>query len=225
MNALRIWLEVVAVMLLTLAGLVLGGLTGWIAASPIVGTLCGLVGATWLLRREGTTWRDLGFAQPIRLAALAGYTALILVVVFVVTAFVVTPLMERLGAPPLDVSVLQVAVEGNLVNYLIFLLPISWGSAAFGEELLARGFIQYRFSQLAGRHIGVVLQALVFALAHFYQGMMGVANIFALAVVFGFVYNRCGRNLWPLIAAHGITDTIGMTALYLGRVDLLTGSG
>jgi membrane protease YdiL (CAAX protease family) len=225
MNAARIWLEVATVMLLTVTGLVLGGMTGWIAASSLVGTVFGLTGATWLLGRQGTSWRDLGFAQPMRLRALLGYTAFTLVAVFVATTFVVTPVLQRLGAAPLDVTVLQSAVEGNLTNYLIFLIPISWGSAAFGEELLARGFIQYRFTQLAGRHVGVALQAAVFAMGHFYQGIMGVANIFVLALIFGFVYDRCGRNLWPLIVAHGITDTIGITALYLGQADLLTGSG
>lgn len=56
------------------------------------------------------------------------------------------------------------------------------------------------------------------------QGPTGVANIFVLALVFGAVYLRSGRNLWPLIAAHGIIDTVGITLIYLGRTDLLVGA-
>jgi len=223
MSGLRIWVEVLVVMIFTLLGLVLGALTGWIFVSPILGTVFGLVAATLFLRREGTTWRNLGFLKPMGIGPLLGYTLLTLAVVFIVTNYLVTPVMVRLGAPPLDVSLLQAAVQGDLVNYLIFLIPISWGSAAVGEELLARGFLQHRFTQYAGIRVGVVLQAVVFALGHFYQGVMGVANIFALALIFGFMYHRCGRNLWPLIVAHGITDTVGMTVLYIGRADLVTG--
>ena len=40
--------------------------------------------------------------------------------------------------------------------------------------------------------------------------------IFAIGLILGAVFIRCGRNLWPVIVAHGVIDTIGITALYLG---------
>jgi len=224
MKELRAWGEVLAVMLASFLGLLVGGITGWLPASPIMGTVAGLAAATGLLRREGTSWRELGFARAMPLRAFLGYTALTLAVVVVLTSFVVTPLLKASGAPPLDISILRQAIEGNWLNYLVFLLPISWGSAAFGEELLARGFILNRLAQVHGRSVGVVLQAGIFALGHFYQGITGMANIFVLALIFGTVYYRCGRNLWPLIIAHGLIDTAGMTFLFLGRDEWLIGA-
>jgi len=144
--------------------------------------------------------------------------------VSVITTLVVTPLIRALGVPPLDVSTLQTVIEGDLVSYLVFLIPITWVSAAIGEELIARGFLLDRFMRLYRPRVAVVAQATIFALAHIYQGPTGVANIFVLALVFGAVYLRSGRNLWPLIAAHGIIDTVGITLIYLGRTDLLVGA-
>jgi len=32
------------------------------------------------------------------------------------------------------------------------------------------------------------------------------------------VYLADGRNLWPLIVAHGLVDTVNLTLLHLGAV-------
>jgi membrane protease YdiL (CAAX protease family) len=221
---LRILGEVTFVMAMTFVGLVVGSLTGIVALSSVFGMVFALASATWCLSREGITWRDLGFGVSMDLRRFLLYTSLALAGAYLITSFVVAPLLRQVGAEGLDVSALRGILEGNLLNYLVFLIPISWGSAAFGEELLVRGFLQHRFTQLAGEWLGIVLQAAVFALAHAYQGISGVANIFALAMVFGYVYRRCGRNLWPVIAAHGIVDTIGITLIYMGYTDLLVGA-
>lgn len=84
----------------------------------------------------------------------------------VITTLVVTPLIQALGAPPLDVSTLQTVIEGDLVSYLVFLIPITWVSAAIGEELIARGFLLDRFMRLYRPRVAVVAQATIFALAH-----------------------------------------------------------
>ena len=67
--------------------------------------------------------------------------------------------------------------------YLWMLIPVSWGSAAFGDELLVRGFMQYRLTGIMGVRAAVVLQALIFALAHFYQGLAGMINVFFVGLI------------------------------------------
>lgn len=223
-RSLRLWLEILAIVLLAETGLVLGALSGFPALGPILGMLLPVAAATMILHREGSGWRQLGFLKPMGIGLFIGWTAAALVGAFFVTNYLVTPLMRLIGTAPVSVGPLAQLIEGNLTGYLMFLLPVTWGSAAFGEELIARGFLQNRFRRLYGVRAAVVLQAALFALAHAYQGLMGIANIFALALVFGVVYELCGRNLWPLIAAHGVVDTIGITFLYLGRTELLTGT-
>jgi membrane protease YdiL (CAAX protease family) len=128
-----------------------------------------------------------------------------------------------MDAPPQDISLLTDSIEGNTTNFVVFMIFVVWGSAAFGEELIARGFILDRISKTSGVYVAIFVQAAIFGLAHSYQGVAGVVPIFALALVFGFVYVRAGYNLGPLIAAHGIIDTIAITMIYLGHSDLITG--
>ncbi len=216
-------LQLGIVIVLTAAGLVAGAVTSVLALSAILGMVFPLIAATFFLRREGTGWRSLGFAVAMPLSRFAGYTFAALAVIYVVTSFIVSPLMHALGFPPIDISILAAEIEGNTLNYLVFLLPVSWGSAAFGEELLIRGFVLNRFAILFGEQrmtLVIVAQALLFTLGHAYQGVTGMANIMVVALVMGWIYVRCGRNLWPVIVAHGIIDTIGMTALYLGYTTL-----
>ena len=219
---LRGTLEIASIFVLLPLGGILGGLTGFIPLSAIGAIVLPLLAATLFLRREGVLWRDLVFGRPLPPLQVLGFTGLALaLVLFAVTAS--NAVLRAMGFPPADVSVFTQLLEGDLVIYLWFLLPVSWGSAAIGEELLMRGYLLHRLEGLAGTAAAVVLQALIFALAHFYQGITGVVNIFVLALLFGLVYLRSGRNLLPLILAHGLIDTFSMTALYLGRSEYLLG--
>ena len=219
------WLEVVAVVALLPVGSIAGALTG----IPIMGSIAAvglpLCAATLFLRQEGSSWFDLGITRRIPVGQFFGWLIATVCLCWLVTSFLVAPVLFRLGAPPVNVTPLARLIEGNLSQYLLFLIPVSWGSAAIGEEMLTRGFLLHRITTLSNRTVGVLLQALLFALAHLYQGITGMVMIFFMALIFGVVYFRCGRSLLPLFAAHGLIDTIGVTLLYLGRSDLLAGAG
>lgn len=213
---LRIWGQVFAVIALAVLGSLAGALSGWLALSPLLAVGLPLLAAHGFLARDGLSWRDLGFLQPIPLRRFIGLTLGATLLIFALNGLVLTPLLRQVNVPPPDPTLLVDVIEGNLVNYLLFLIPITWGSAAFGEELLVRGFLMNRFSRLYGTGAALALQALVFALGHTYQGLGGVIALFAVGVVLGWFYLRAGRNLWPVIAAHGLIDTIGITLVYLG---------
>jgi uncharacterized protein len=219
-SRLRIWGELVSVVVLSLVGMLAGALTPWIVLGPILGMVFPLLAATWFLHRQGTGWPTLGFPRRMPLGRFVYLTLAALAVVYLGIALVITPLLRWLDAPPVDASVLVHVIEGDLSAYLLFLIPVGWGSAAFGEELLLRGFVLNRLALLFGTHAAVVLQALLFGLGHAYQGVTGMVNIFFVGIVFGVVYLRAGRNLWPVIAAHGIIDTISITLIYLGYADV-----
>ncbi len=220
---IRGWLEILSIVLLMPVGGVLGGLTGFAPMGAIMSVVVPLLAATLYLRREGTTWRALMIGTPLPATRLLACVVIALVGVGALVS-ISNSLLRSAGLPPTDLSLFQTLLEGNLGMYLWFLIPVAWGSAAIGEEMLARGFLLHRVEGLTGTAAAVVLQAAMFAIAHFYQGMTGVVNIFVLALVFGAVYLKFGRNLLPLIVAHGLIDTYGLTMLYLGRADLLLGS-
>jgi uncharacterized protein len=106
---------------------------------------------------------------------------------------------------------------------LLYILPFVWLFAAFGEEILYRGFVMTRIAQLLGQGraawiAAVFLQAVPFALTHAYQGPVGMVAVFVLAVITGAGTVLWGRGLWPAMIAHGPQDTLGFFALYAGLV-------
>ena len=53
-------------------------------------------------------------------------------------------------------------------------------------------------------------------------GTRGAVTAGMVAVVYGIVYRVNGRNLWPLVIAHGVTDTVSLVALYFGAAKYMT---
>jgi membrane protease YdiL (CAAX protease family) len=74
------------------------------------------------------------------------------------------------------------------------------------EELVFRGFLQRQFAALCGRRwAGVVLQALLFGIAHLYQGWVLAVHIAVFGLVFG-VAAQLRRSLIPGMIAHTLND-------------------
>jgi membrane protease YdiL (CAAX protease family) len=212
---------VVAVDVLVHAWLRRLGLGVAVTASGILVSL-GL--ATWLLRRRGLHWRALGLCRPERPAAaivtglgLFGFDVLLLPVI-------ASRLATTFELPPQDLGAFA-GLAGNTVQYLLLLIPIAWGTAAFGEEMLYRGYFLRRLEDALGRSgwataAALLIQTAVFAFGHAYLGPRGMLNAALIGLAAGVTYVSTGRNLWPLIVAHGLVDTASLTALYLGAANL-----
>jgi membrane protease YdiL (CAAX protease family) len=110
-------------------------------------------------------------------------------------------------------------MRADLEEYLFWAIPVSWGSAAFGEELLARGFILNRIGQVIGSlrtpaiAAAVVLQAAIFGSFHIYQGIGGALITGAAGLVIGLIWLLGGRNLWPCFLLHGLIDFLAANGL------------
>ena len=108
----------------------------------------------------------------------------------------------------------------NLPEYLFWLLA-TWTTAAFGEEMLFRGFMLDAIHRALGGRTpalvaAVLIQGVLFGALHGYQGLHGALVAGALGVVLGFVWWGSGRNLWAGILVHGFMDSLSMTIIYLG---------
>ena len=184
------------------------------------GILVPLALAGWLLHRRGIRWRDLGLRRPDNLHRAAAWALGLFLLDMLVLPAIVGPLSDALGFEPQRLGAFS-TLPGNTFLYLVLLIPVSWGAAAFGEELLYRGFYFARISDALGHSalatsVALLGQATLFAIGHAYLGPRGMLNAGALGLAAGIVYRACGRNLWPLIVAHGLVDSVGITALYLG---------
>ena len=98
---------------------------------------------------------------------------------------------------------------------LSFLLLITWVFIGPCEEIFFRGFIQESLTRWLGSKNGVFAGAIIFGLAHFdpvlwYRTIAG----FLLGVIYGLVYAQ-RRNLFPVIVAHSLNDSIAFILTYL----------
>jgi len=194
----------------------LGKLLGDFAGETAL--VIGFLLATVFLWARGERWQDLGLSWPVNWRSLKGQAGLAIIAVYaavILVPLVVVPLFG-IEAPTLE---RHDPVIGNFSVYLVRLVVVSWGSAAFLEEMVARAFLINRFGKAFGdtRYavIGaVLLQGFFFGLAHPGQGVAGMMQTGAIGVVLGTLYIRYQRNLWPLVVAHGVIDSISFTMIY-----------
>jgi CAAX protease family protein len=210
-------LAIVAVMIVVRLAARRLGITSYVGPATIVLVLAL---ATWLLARDGSSWRTLGFVRPLDLGRAAAWAIGTFLVVMLVLPAILQPIAHALALAPQDFSRLG-DLRGSTLRYLIFLIPIAWGTAAFGEELVYRGFLNARLTTAFGAGRGAValaavMQALLFGAGHAYLGPLGVLNASAIGLVSACAYLANGRNLWPVIIAHGLVDSVGLTVLRLG---------
>lgn len=133
---------------------------------------------------------------------------------------IVQPTIERLLGIKVDYSGYG-ALAGN-AGAALSLLAYALTSAAIGEEILARGFLLHQLTGTLGSRTGarwaaIALGAILFGLAHWMQGPVGVISTGLVGAIFGWAWFRTGRNLLALILAHALTDTFGIAMLYFGR--------
>jgi len=220
-------LTLVIGVLLALKFLLLKSDAIWSYAGPI-SLLASIAVATWCLWRRRENWSSLGLRRPISFSWVLRLTVVALVLTIAVDFFAIG-LAESLLGPPndavqaIDTRFLErfASVPGNLQAYL-FWVAIAWIIGGFVEEMLYRGFLFTRFETLFGgvpqaAIIAAFCQAMLFGYQHhYYQGFNGWIVTGAIGLASGILYLAFKRNLWPLIMSHGLSNTIGLTLLYLG---------
>lgn len=193
----------------------------WLSRMAIPARMAALVLiATLLLRWSGTSWHSVGLRHPGSWRRTAGLVTGGYIGVGAIGLALMKFVLPTLGITP-ALDEVFVGIRGDLAGYLMLLILVAWGSAAFGEELVFRGFVQSRIELiLAGlpgaSWLAALFQAVLFGLLHAYQGLGGALLAGSTGLVLGLVYRIGGRNLWPCFMLHGLVNTISLTALYVG---------
>jgi membrane protease YdiL (CAAX protease family) len=91
-----------------------------------------------------------------------------------------------------------------------------------GEELVYRGYLMNRVAGVlhgtrAAWIMSLVLVSVLFGCSHIGQGITGIAENIWDGLLLGIVYLACGRNLAAAIIAHGVTDSVDVLLMYLGK--------
>lgn len=207
-------LIVVSTFLATFLGL---GLVG-VAYAGTAAVATGMVALAGTQRWRRLPWSAIGLGAPAGPGRLVLQALVALVVGWCAALAAMLIAVQGFGWAPMDASRFA-GIRGDTAA-LLGALALSWTTAAFGEEVLFRGFLQSRLQALLGarRHAGVtaaILQALLFALGHAYQGPTGILISGTIGLAFGLLMLRF-RTVWPLVIAHGLIDTVSMFALYAG---------
>lgn len=178
--------------------------------------------ALFYLRVNDLPWAYLRVSWPTVRQLLVAVGTVVVLFALLVGAL---ELLERLGVTAAEHSVAETAEENPRV--LLPLIPISILVTGPAEELLYRGVIQTRLTEVFDAATAVLAASVIFALVHVPAYAVGaglgaelaatLAILLVLGACLGAAYEYTGNLLVPAIA-HGAYNAITYGSSYLTMV-------
>lgn len=187
-------------------------------ANGLMWSFSTLIIALWRMKVRNITWKDIGLRKPENILK----TLLTTIGILIAIPILIILFKQIQDALPFTLSPdtsSQDAIskfgdlKGNWTHFFTIIPFILVQSAL--EELLDRGFLinwfEYLFSKTSfATLIAVILQAMIFGFRHSYDISERSISVGIIGLVMGIAYVKFGRNLWPLIIAHCILNTMSM---------------
>ena len=82
------------------------------------------------------------------------------------------------------------------------------------EELAFRGFVQKGFENSFGKMKGLLIASVLFGLLHGLNTLYAILPIFAISIVFGYVWQQTDGNTTASALMHGVYDSITIAIAY-----------
>ena len=187
-------------------------------ANGLFWSLSTLVVATWRMKARGVSWANLGLCKPKQFKTVVVATGAIFGMA-IGSIIIFQMLNDQFSwnlAP--DTSNEDAASKfGNLKNnwgWFFSIIPFIW-LESFLEEVLDRGFLMNWIERMfSSTHLAtvlaVVLQAVIFGFRHSNDFSERSITVGLIGLAMGVGYVVFGRNLWPLILAHCVLNTMSM---------------
>lgn len=172
------------------------------------------------LEYKGKPFSALGFQrEKFTVKNILVLAPLVAIGLFALYVFVIVPGITQITGVSIDYSNLDY-LEGNLQDCLIALVVV-WATAAFGEEIIFRGYFMRQFIKFFGESkisivINIVLFASFFGFMHSQQGITGQLVTGSVGALLSIIFYLRKYDLWFLIAVHGFFDTLGIICFYYG---------
>ncbi|WP_299212595.1 CPBP family intramembrane glutamic endopeptidase [uncultured Aquimarina sp.] len=163
---------------------------------------------------------SLGFQRKrINIKNLLIIAPLLGIAIFLFYGYVMMPSVTYLTRQPIDFSEFEI-YKGNLPATLS-LLALIWTSAAFGEEIVFRGYLMRQFTKFFGSSkislaINILLFGFIFGWIHAYQGISGQILSGITGMLLAVIFHIRKSDLWFNIAVHGFIDTVFLVYIYYG---------
>jgi len=172
------------------------------------------------LRGEGLSHFGLSFKKITRKIGFKTFYQSILVFILATAGFIIgSIIMANITGIPESSDMSNYDYLKDNIGLLLLTLIGVYIVASFGEEVIYRAFLINRISELglsgkAGKIIVVIISAIIFGLAHYSWGPMGIVQTTFMGLALGFSYIYLNKRIWVLILAHAYMDTILMLQLY-----------
>ncbi|MEE4244150.1 MAG: CPBP family intramembrane glutamic endopeptidase [Kangiellaceae bacterium] len=181
-------------------------------------SLTTLTTAAIMLRVRQVSWREIGLFKPSNYKQ--ALIATVFIFIFTVGSIIIFKLLKnQLGlevAPDMSEQNAGAKFGGASGDWIWFfsIIPFIWIQSAL-EEILDRGFLinwieRALSSAWFATVIAVLTQALIFGFRHSYDISERSITVGLIGLAMGIGYVAFGRNLWPLIFAHCILNTMSM---------------
>ena len=172
--------------------------------------------ATVLLYYRKQSWKDIGLTKPDKYLKMLGIVAITLVgtvVSIMLFEIFIRDLFTTTAETTSGSDTRFQEMEGN-ISYFFSIIFFVW-IESFLEELQDRGFSLNRFESIFSKVsfstvLAVLFQAAIFGFRHSYDLSPRSLTTGIIGLVFGTIYVLTGRNLWPLIIAHIILNSMSM---------------
>lgn len=176
-----------------------------------------------ILQGSKFDWTRFGIGQKIT-AKIFVKSLIITFILLIIFFFLIDPLLVKWFGD-FDISSID-DIRGNFLGFII-LMAIVWVFAAFGEEILFRGYYMKALAELLGNNnkawiFSAIITSLYFGISHAYQGITGVVSVFLWSLIISMIFNKNRNNLLLLVLIHGIYDTIGITLIYLNKDSIIS---
>ncbi|MGB9072273.1 MAG: CPBP family intramembrane glutamic endopeptidase [Terriglobales bacterium] len=164
-------------------------------------------------------WKSVGLKRPTSWWKTVAWALAAAALITVLSDVVVGPLAEKHFGVRQDSKALGTTTHSAV--WVLEMLAVVWGFAAFGEEMGYRGYLLNRAAEIGNRSkaadlVALLLVSVLFGYGHYYKGYAGVIASSVSGLVLGAAYLLSRRNLWVNILAHGFRDTFAIVAALLG---------
>jgi membrane protease YdiL (CAAX protease family) len=178
----------------------------------------------WIgLKLRGESWKDFGLTFN-SISWRGGIKVLLLsllVFVLALAGFIIgSIIMANITGIPEGANLTGYDYLKDNIGMLLLTLAGVYIVSSFGEEVIYRGFLITRISQIGNDSkkatiIAIILSSIIFGLIHYSWGPMGMVQTGFMGLALGICYIKLKRRLWILILAHAYMDTILMIQMYM----------